>query len=98
MQLCRASRQRLRQREPHHFIRLVIGHFGRQSLVCGRRFGQGDIQSQRIEHNLTGGLLHLHGDGFFTSKFLPGNIRIEHQLVMARDNGRGQALRLEAHC
>ncbi len=98
MQSNNAGRHRLGESQARHFTWLIIGHLSGQGrhIKARQHFRQGNLKAQRVQHNLTGGLLHLHGDGFFAREFLPFDIRIKKQLVMAGNNGFGQPLPMNA--
>ena len=74
------------------------GYLRGQSACPRRSLPPRNFQSQRIQHDLTRGLLHLYGNRLFTGKLLPADVRVKKQLVMAGNNGRGQPLGMETDC
>ena len=92
MNLCRTGRNRLLQRKPHHFLRLVIGDrsFGSGSASLDLSFS--DVEIKRVENDLLCRRAHTQVDRCFAGERLHCDDRIEVQRVVTRDNGLRKTL------
>src|SRR6185312_17367255 len=82
-----------RQLQLHHLVWLVIHDLSFLRLASGVDLCLGDVEIERIEHDLFCGQIQTNVDGLFACEFSLFDAGIERQLVVARNDSVWKTLR-----